>query len=413
MGAGTLTRSLAGLVLLLAIATGLGPARAENDNMRSTLIESLRNRPALTQRPPAPVYRSPAQQVRRAPSTFVVRDAPGHPPVEPTTFITVFGDSLAELLAGGLADAYADNEAIEVTRRTRSSSGLVRTDFHDWNAVVRDYLAATDKLTVAVIMMGSNDRQTLKDASGAALEPLSDAWKEAYAARVADLMRPFAEKGVPVVWVGMPIMESPRFAADMLMLNEVIRTAVRNAGGTYVDLWEPFADEQNRYSVSGPDMNGDIVKLRAADGIHFTKAGARKAAHFVEVEIKRILDRQPQPEATIALPADTAADPASTDPALQPGGVERLIDQIARSGIDGDPLPNLSLPQKPAAGPIVPLNAFEMTEGATLLKGPLTLGRSDAGRLVERVLVQGQSPDPKPGRADDFRWPAANEPAKP
>jgi hypothetical protein len=404
-------RSLCGLVLLV-LMTGLGPARAENDNMRSTLIESLRNRPALQQRPPAPVYRV-QPQVRRAPSTFVVRDAPSHAPVEPTTFIAVFGDTLAELLAGGLADAYADNEAIEVIRRTRSSSGLVRTDFYDWNAAVRDYLATTDKLTIAVIMMGSNDRQMLKDASGAVMEPLSDGWKEAYAARVTEFMRPFGEKGVPVVWVGLPIMEAPRFAADMLMLNEVIRTAVRNAGGTYVDLWEAFADEQNRYSVSGPDMNGDIVKLRAADGVHFTKAGARKAAHFVEVEIKRILDKQPQPEATIALPADSALDPASTDPALQPGGVERLIDQIARSGIDGDPLPNLSLPQKPAAGPIVPLNAFEMAEGGALLKGPLATGRSDAALLVERVLVQGQSPDPKPGRADDFRWPAAGTPAKP
>jgi hypothetical protein len=26
---------------------------------------------------------------------------------------------------------------------------------------------------------------------------------------------------------------------------------------------------------------------------------------------------------------------------------------------------------------------------------------------VERVLVEGHTPDPKPGRADDFRWPLA------
>lgn len=396
--------SLFGLLVLVCAAWMAEPARAENDNMRQTIIESLRNRPILQARPPAPVYWV-QPQVRRAPSTIVVRDAPGAPVVEPTTFITVFGDSLAELLAGGLGYAYESNEAIRVSKRTRSSSGLVRSDFFDWPASVREYLAGADKITVAVIMLGSNDKQAFRDPALAGFEPLSDGWKQAYQARISEVIRAFAEKGISVVWVGMPIMEGARYAADMLVLNEVTRAAARDAGAAYVDLWEPFADEQNRYSTLGPDMNGDIVRLRAADGIHFTKAGARKAAHFVEIEIKRALNQQPQAEAMIGLPAD-GSYPSASDPALQPGGVERIIDQIARSALDGEPLPAVTLPQKPVAGPIVPLNAFEMTAGGRLVAGPIPAGRSDAARLVERVLVQGQAPDPKPGRADDFRWPA-------
>lgn len=401
-----MTRRHGLLVLALVLVSAvwpLSPARAEKDDMMSTVVESLRNRPTMSHTLPSrgdARRRGPAASV----TPVIVRDTPGRPTVAPTTFVTVFGDSLADLLGGGLEEAYADDEQVDVSRKTRASSGLARTDFYDWRAVIRDTLAKNEMLSFAVVMLGSNDRQALKDGAGATLEPFTDAWKDAYGSRVTDVVKTFAEKSVPVIWVGNPIMESQKLSTDMLALNEIVRTAVRNAGGTYVDLWEAFADDQNRYLPVGPDMNGDIVKLRTADGVHFTRAGARKAAHFVEVEIKRALDRAPPAETVLALPVDPN-DPASSDPALQPGGVERLIDQIARSGLDGEPLPNLSLPQKPVAGPIQPLSGFEPTLGAALLAAPPPRAITDAGKLVERVLVQGQSPDPKPGRADDFRWP--------
>ena len=37
-------------------------------------------------------------------------------------------------------------------------------------------------------------------------------------------------------------------------------------------------------------MNGQIVKLRTSDGVHFTEAGALKLAHFVEPEIRRTFE---------------------------------------------------------------------------------------------------------------------------
>lgn len=401
-------RWIAAIILIALAILSAGPLRAENDNMRSTLIESLRNKPGLFQRAPAQ-RQDPSRgsvQVRRNAGPLIVRDTPGRVSVEPTVFVTVLGDTLAELLAAGLSESFAESGDVLVTRKTRSSSGLVRDDFYDWRQVIRDMLAGEDRMTYAVIMLGSNDRQALKDSAGNSLEPFTDGWRQVYASRVADILKLFADKNVPLFWVGMPIMENPRLSNDMLALNEIVRNTVKNAGATYVDLWEPFADDQNRYSPIGPDMNGDTVRLRTSDGVNFTKLGARKAAHFVELEIKRAMDRQPPAETTIAIPADPS-DPASSDPALRPGGVERLIDEIARSGIDGEPLPNLSLPVKPLAGPILALTGVEVSPGGTLLGSAPVRSRSDAAAVVERVLVQGHSPDPKPGRTDDFRWPPA------
>ena len=61
-------------------------------------------------------------------------------------------------------------------------------------------------------------------------------------------------------------------------------------GGTYVDIWPGFVDDENRYTATGPDVDGQSARLRANDGVLFTRAGARKAAHFADTEIKRLLD---------------------------------------------------------------------------------------------------------------------------
>lgn len=358
--------------------------------------------PPSIRRPPPVVQAAPRRRiVAPKPPPVVVSDAPA--PVQQATantFVVVMGDTLAELLSAGLSDAFSENNDIDVTRKTRSSSGLVRDDFYDWRKAVTDLLGSNEKITYGVMMLGSNDRQPMKDATGAMLEPMTDAWKAAYAARVDDIVRAFADKNVPLFWVGMPIMQNARYSADMQVLNEIYRERVTRGGGTYVDIYDAFADDDGKFTMSGPAVTGETVRLRASDGVHFTKAGARKAAHFVEVELNRVLEQR-QPAAVIALPQ---SDPASNDPALRPGGVERLIDEMARAGRD-DPLDVPAIPSKPIAGPIIALTQPEIAADGALLGAPPQRAGSMPPKTAEKILVQGHAPDAKPGRADDFRWP--------
>ncbi len=385
--------------------------------------------PANVQQAPAPpVFHNPLSDLLRlfspqpqpqvvpqnVPRTVVRKRAPvqapvvvtdtASPKVDPTVFIAVLGDTLGELLAGGLIEAFEANPDVLVLRRTRNNSGLVRDDFYDWRKGARDIATGADKVTHAVMMVGSNDRQALRNASGVMLDPISDAWREEYGQRVEDIVRSFTERNIPLLWVGMPIMQNPRMAADMLAINEIVRARVLKAGGSYVDIWQAFADPENRYTATGPALTGEIGRLRAGDGVHFTKLGARKAAHFVEIEIKRLIDNRPPPT-VIAMPSADAADTALQDPLLQPGGVERLIDDAVRRGLDGLPPLPLSIPVKPIAGPILPLTQADLAPGARLITGGPLRGSGEAGQLIEQVLVQGRTPEPKPGRLDDFRWP--------
>src|ERR1700680_2153072 len=124
-------------------------------------------------------------------------------------YVLVIGDTLAEQLAQGLAEAfYGERPEVAVIKKTRAGSGLVRADFFDWSAQA-PLFAASEKATAIIVMLGSNDRQQLRDDTGVH-EPRSDRWHELYAKRLDDLLARLKEKKIPVIVVGAPPMRNPR-----------------------------------------------------------------------------------------------------------------------------------------------------------------------------------------------------------
>ena len=106
-------------------------------------------------------------------------------------------------------------------------------------------------------------------------------------------------KGVPVLWVGLPVVRGPKASADTAFLDTLYRDAAGKAGITYVDVWDGFVDEAGRFLQLGPDFEGQIRRLRSSDGVYFTRAGALKLAHYAE--------RRNQPAVGCAFRADCAA----------------------------------------------------------------------------------------------------------
>ncbi len=182
---------------------------------------------------------------------------------------------------------------------------------------------------------------------------------------------------MPVFWVGLPSLRGtgPKSNADMVYLNDLYRGRAERAGAIYVDVWDGFVDEGGKYTQTGPDFEGQIRKLRTADGVYFTKYGARKLAHYVERELRRYMNNRTLP---VALPTGPVVPAPS----------------------DGKPA------ARPVAGPVVPLT---VTPGNSdeLLGGSGTSERGDA--IATRVLVKGEPVPAPPGRADDFGWPRASD----
>jgi hypothetical protein len=389
--------------------------------------------PPQNQAPPADYSRAPPPPQRKV------------DPAAATTTMVVVGDSMADWLAYGLEEAFAETPEMAIVRKNRTISGLIRYDTRrdvEWPQVIKEVIAA-DKPKLIVMMIGAHDRQPIRErtptpAPGRANAPAakqqqsvtappppaapldpeltpqgaerqnaelpeapseepalmapetprsatgnagpfefhSERWEAAYIRRIDATIAALKSAGVPVFWVGLPPQRATRATADSTYLNELYRQRAEKAGIVYVDVWEGFVDSSGQFAAQGPDFEGQIRRLRSADGIYFTKPGARKLAHYVEREIQRTIANRSTP---VALP--TAVEPA-TAPGVRPGGPA----------------------QRPLVGPVVPLTALATGQSELLGGGPARPA-TGSDPVATRVLTKGEAIPAASGRADDFSWP--------
>ncbi len=300
--------------------------------------------------------------------------------------IALVGDSLAEALSLGLEADPAVKAEWLIRQKTVSASGLVRDDYHDWPKALAALIAENPDLAGLVVMLGLNDRQVIRSGD-AVLEPLTDPWREAYRKRVDTLIQIAQAARVPLVWVGMPVVRAPKLSADLASLNDMIRNRVTAGGETYVEIFDGFADQSGAFTTSGPDVIGDIVRLRGPDGIHFTPAGQRKLAFFVDRPLrKRIGERALESNAALAsLPANL--------PTKSPApGTEISIPLPAPAALS-IPRPRVEIGE---------IRALSTTNTAKALVGRQATPIHDPA--TRDLFDRGLSPPPRSGRSDDYRW---------
>ncbi|GHA26989.1 hypothetical protein GCM10007989_23510 [Devosia pacifica] len=240
------------------------------------------------QRQPAPRQQQPQRSAPApspSPSASLPEPSVGVDKAEDATRLAVFGDSLASDLARALERLYAEDPNLVVLRQGVGSSGFVRDDFFDWNAAIEKEVA-DDTFDLAVVIIGINDRQNLR-VDGRSTEPLSDAWTDAYRQRIAEFIAEIRSAGKPVIWVGLPPMSASSYSSAISQISAIHRLAAVSGGAEFVDIYERFLGEDGKYSSYGPDLNGQNVRMRKDDGIHFSTAGSDKLAFFVNQAVRR------------------------------------------------------------------------------------------------------------------------------
>jgi uncharacterized protein len=388
-------------------------------------------------------YRGERDPSREAPIDYSRAPAPAQKKPEATTNIVVMGDAMADWLALGLEEAFSEKPEIGIVRKHRTESGLIRYDQRrdiEWPQIAKEIIAA-DKPKYIVMMVGNNDRQSIREkapvARPAAPKPPQAAtaqqaqsttppapqaappppdpeqqadgqenpdppptpeqiragalgpwdfhtekWEAAYIRRIDATMAALKTAGVPVIWVGLPPQRNTKTSSDSAYLNEIYRSRAEKAGITYVDVWDGFVDESGRFAQQGPDYEGQTRRLRSGDGIFFTKFGARKLAHYVEREIQRHITNRAVP---VALPIPVEP---GTPGAAKPGGPA----------------------QRPAVGPVIPLTASAAPPVEELMGGGRAPRQATPDPVASRVLTKGEPITAPTGRADDFAWPRGSAP---
>lgn len=389
---------LAGISFAGVLATDAFAQRRDDDRYfflrdpfgRGRGLFDFPDRPA----PPKPAYVEPPSDEPVGTVYGSSTDADSQRFLNASEYVLVLGDTLAEQLSQGLADEFvSERPEVAIVKKTKNNTGFVRTDIYDWTAQA-SALLAKEKATAIVVLLGINDRQPLRDDSKIE-EFRSDRWREIYGKRVEDFLVKLKDKNVPIFVMGLPPVRSPKMSLDAVYLNEILSERTRKVGGYFIDAWDGFVAENGDFMATGPALDGQTRRLRASDGVHFTKAGQRKLAHYAERELLRLFDARPG--RTPRLPQD--ASPEQQAPAAgQPSA------------------PNA----RPVAGPVVPLSQVSGA-GGVLAGGPETasptrvnLPTTDPN--LARTLVEGRPVEAVSGRADDFQWPppeAAAMPAAP
>jgi hypothetical protein len=225
-------------------------------------------------------------------------------------------------------------------------------------------------------MLGSNDRQQMQVGTVHEL-PRSEAWTRQYEDRTEALGKAIAARKVPFLWVGVPAFKASRMTSDMLAFNDIYHAAAQDNGGEFIDIWDGFVDENGAFVTTGPDINGQPVRLRSDDGINVTKAGKRKLAFYTEKSLTKILGLT-APEGS-PLTAAPAGEPVKEPtPAAPPAIVNRTVPMLL-----SDPA----------------------LDGGTELLGAVQPAKSSAGTGSVATSRLDAKPGTQPGRADDFSWP--------
>ncbi|TPL15393.1 DUF459 domain-containing protein [Mesorhizobium sp. B2-4-10] len=377
---------LAVAVLAVAMAGAFhAPAMAQEQQSRGWSLRDLlfprrseRIEPPLDIQKPRP---RPKAKKPRAPRPPAEPEIPIAEKAPDARVVLVVGDFMAAGLAEGLDTAFAENTGVRIVVRSNGSSGFVRDDFYNWPEQIKS-LIETEKPAAVVVMLGSNDRQPMK-VGDVREQPRSETWTKEYERRTEAFGKAIATAKVPFLWVGMPAFRVSKMTSDMLAFNDIYRQAAESHGGEFVDIWDGFVDENGAFVTSGPDINGQPVRLRSDDGINMSKAGKRKLAFYTEKPLMKVLG---------------LAAPGSVAPTAAPAGAP--VEAPA-----------------PAAAPIVIDRTAPMLlsdpalDGGTELLGAGPPAKANPGLPGEKLVVEGKAPVASPGRADDFAWPPKTNPA--
>ena len=186
--------------------------------------------------------------------------------------IAVIGDSLSQGL-GSAIERWMNPSVVRVLSLGRQSTGLSRQDYFNWPAGMRE-IVEQFRPDLVFVMLGSNDAQAQISPSGSAIPVGTWEWAHGYRDSAEQLIREATRAGTRVVWVGIPIVKERHRWGFYRNVNEIYREAASSdPNSTYIDTWNAFVGGDGRYSAFVRSDHGQLVEVRAGDGVHFTTAG--------------------------------------------------------------------------------------------------------------------------------------------
>ena len=192
--------------------------------------------------------------------------------------VWVGGDSLAGSLGPAFGTIAGATGVVQPYFDSRVSSGLSSPGFFDWPEHATAEMARIDP-EVVVFIIGANDWTAVS----------GDTWKADYAQAVDSMMKTLIGPGRTVYWVGSPTLKDEKMDAAVVEVNAVAQEVAKHHPKVhYVDAYKLYSGTDGKYAGDLPDETGEVVTMRAGDGVHLTMDGAGYLAR----NVYRLVDTQ-------------------------------------------------------------------------------------------------------------------------
>ena len=405
--------------------------------------------PPSQQLAPQPRWRQALPAVRE---DFSKAPPPEKRSTVPERHILVLGDAMADWLAYGLEDVYADQPEMGVIRKHKTGSGLIKYQPQggpaDWAAAAKGILAS-EKADAIVVMLGLDDRVAIREPAIDKSDNKSGDKKDAEAKpeRKPSSEKPAAKPD------GAAKVADPELPADDAADNSDARPvtgsekSARSPNGLHefgqkrwVELYREKIDEMTSVlkskgvpvlwvglpAVRGPKATADTAFL---DTLYRDAAG-KAGITYVDVwdgfvdEAGRFLQQGPDFEGQIRRLRSNDGVYFTKAGALK---LAHYVEREIQPSVGGAfrtactahqnrqrPMPmrcRISRRRVPLAGPIVPMAASSV--GADQLLGGPGARPATLDVQAARVLVKGEPLSAPAGRADDFAHMAATQELNP
>jgi hypothetical protein len=208
--------------------------------------------------------------------------------------VWVAGDSLAQVPGQALERAVGAAGPVDVLGvESRLDTGLTRPDLYNWFTRVRDVISQM-RPNVAVLSFGADDEHDYMSGvpAGRTIGPLgSPSWVAEYRRRVDGITRELNAARVYVVWIGLPITRGGGYRRGFRVVNSVLSAVARRHArmATFLDTWGMFSNH-GRYADYLPNAHGQLVLMRASDGVHYQPAAGDEIARAVLTRLRRVYD---------------------------------------------------------------------------------------------------------------------------
>ncbi len=182
-----------------------------------------------------------------------------------------------ESMGPQMVKAMVGYENIELRPIGKRSTGLSRPDFYNWPKVLEENLADFAP-HIVVMWVGTNDPQNIHGYKNLG-EPLSEAWKKAYTAKVVEIIKLCQKYQANLIFIGPPAVDEEPLDTQLRKLSKAIYEICRHYSVKkkynirYVSARTELGDNNGKYLHEKIMPDGRMATIRWKDRVHITGDG--------------------------------------------------------------------------------------------------------------------------------------------